>query len=386
MTDAASEDHRDASPGVRRMMPRILDAWRSRRDKLLTNRAFLDFALRFPPTRAVARARTSALFDLCAGFAYSQILFACVRLGVFEHLAAATNTADGLAARLDLSPEATRHLLDGATGLRLLERRGDRYGLGPLGAAVIAAPGVAEMIRHHELLYADLADPVALLRRETTATRLGEYWPYATAAAPGGFDGEATDAYTRLMAASQAMVAAEIIAAVPLGSHRCLLDIGGGDGSFLAAVAGAVPSLRLMLFDLPAVAARAAARFEATGLAHRASAFGGDFRVDPMPGEPDIVTLVRVLHDHDDESVRSVLRAVRATLPNGGRVVVAEPMLDVRGAERVGAYFSFYLLAMGRGRPRTAGEIQEMLVEAGFARTRIVPTRSPVITSIVEGT
>ena len=36
--------------------------------------------------------------------------------------------------------------------------------LGPLGAAMVGNPGVAAMVEHHALLYADLADPVALLR------------------------------------------------------------------------------------------------------------------------------------------------------------------------------------------------------------------------------
>jgi len=382
MTAAAGED---ATPGRRPVMSRLVDAWRGRRDKLLTNKAFLDWAMRFPLTRPVARARTGALFDLCAGFVHSQILFACVRLRLFQHLAQGPDTLEGVSRQLDLSQDATRCLLDGATGLRLLERRGDRYGLGPLGAAVIAAPGVAEMIDHHRLLYADLADPIALLRDRTTATRLGDYWPYAAGGQPGGLDGDATDRYTTLMAASQAMVAAEVIAAVPLRTHRCLLDVGGGDGAFLAAVARAAPSLRLMLFDLPSVASRAARRFESAGLSDRAAAFGGSFCEDALPDGADIATLVRVLHDHDDDSVRGLLRAVRVALPAGGKVVVAEPMLDVAGAEKVGAYFAFYLLAMGRGRPRTAGEIAAFLNEAGFATTRIVRTRSPIITSIVEG-
>ncbi len=36
------------------------------------------------------------------------------------------------------------------------------------------------------------------------------------------------------MAASQPLVADEILDAYPFARHRCLLDVGGGDGSFLA--------------------------------------------------------------------------------------------------------------------------------------------------------
>ena len=59
------------------------------------------------------------------------------------------------------------------------------------------------------------------------------------------------------MAASQPLVAADVLAAYRLDRHRCLLDLGGGDGTFLVAAAAAAPGLKLMLFDLPAVAERA---------------------------------------------------------------------------------------------------------------------------------
>jgi demethylspheroidene O-methyltransferase len=62
----------------------------------------------------------------------------------------------------------------------------------------------------------------------------------------------------------------------PIHRHRCLLDVGGGEGVFLAAVATRAPALRLMLLDLPAVAERARIRLAAAGLLERASIHGGN--------------------------------------------------------------------------------------------------------------
>ena len=59
------------------------------------------------------------------------------------------------------------------------------------------------------------------------------------------------------MAASQQAIAAEILASYNFGTHRHLLDVGGGDGSFIAAAAARYPQLAFTLFDLPAVAALA---------------------------------------------------------------------------------------------------------------------------------
>ena len=355
------------------------------RDRLVASPAFRAWAARFPLTRFVARRRTAALFDLCAGFVYAQILHACLDLHVFDVLADGPLTLPDLAERLGLPAAGAARLLDGAVALQLAERRpGGRVGLGSLGAALIGNPGVAAMVAHHAMLYADLADPVALLRGQSGPTRLQEYWGYARAAAPERATPEGVGGYSALMAASQPLVASEILDAYPVGRHRCLLDVGGGEGAFLQAAAQRAPGLRLVLFDLPAVAALARARFAAAGLAGRARAVGGSFLDGPLPDGADLISLVRVVHDHDDAAVRRLLQAVHAALPPGGTLLLAEPMAATPGAERMGdAYFGFYLLAMGSGRPRSATMLTAMLHEAGFNRVRPCRTSTPLLTSVL---
>jgi demethylspheroidene O-methyltransferase len=314
------------------------------------------------------------------------VLLAWVQLRLGVILMAAPQPLGSLAERLSMPVDSAARLLESAVALRLAERRRDGcYRLGMLGAALEGNPGVAAMVEHHALLYADLKDPVALLRKEHTGTAIGALWPYA---APGRADtpnGDEVAAYSELMAASQPLVAADILAAYPLHRHRCLMDMGGGDGRFLAAAAAAAPSLRLMLFDLPAVAERARRRFAETGLAGRATAFGGDFRNDDLPHGADVISLVRVIHDHDDDAAMVILRAARRALPEGGTLLLAEPMAGTAGAETVGAYFAFYLLAMGSGRPRRAEELSEMMRQAGFSRVRPVTTRRPMLVRVLVG-
>ena len=61
-------------------------------------------------------------------------------------------------------------------------------------------------------------------------------------------------------------------------------------------------------------------------------------------------------------------------------------MAGAPGAEPMGdAYFGFYLLAMGRGRPRSANEIAAHLNEAGFRRVRRLKTPRPLLVSAVAG-
>jgi demethylspheroidene O-methyltransferase len=163
------------------------------------------------------------------------------------------------------------------------------------------------------------------------------------------------------------------------------LDLGGGDGAFLSALATAAPNLRLLLFDLPAVADLARARFAREGLADRALAVGGNLGIGPLPEGADVVSLIRVIHDHDDDAASAILRGARQALPPGGTLVLAEPMAETPGARSVGAYFELYLLAVGSGRPRTAAELAALMLQAGFVQVREVATRQPMLVRLLVG-
>jgi demethylspheroidene O-methyltransferase len=363
--------------------------WRDRyaavRDRWLSDPRFQRWAAAFPLTRRTARRRARALFDLCAGFVYSQILYACVRLRLFDLLAAGPQTAASVAEALNLTADSAELLLDAAVSLDLADRRhGGRFGLGRLGAALVGNPAVGAMVKHHQLLYNDLNDPVGLLRGEHGKTQLARYWAYTGSKTPARLSHACTADYTGLMADSQPLVAAEILDAYPLNSHRCLLDVGGGDGSFLVEAARRHAQLEVILFDLPAVAQQASERFGKSGISARARVVGGDFLTDPLPEGADVVSLVRVVHDHDDRVAQSLLQSVHCALAPRGVVLLAEPMLGTPGAETVGhAYFSFYLLAMGNGRPRSPNELKLMLTAAGFSRPQVVPTRQPLQTCLI---
>jgi len=374
-----------AAPGWRAGLHRRWCAWR---DALLTSPDFQRRAARSWFLRPIARRRARALFDLVAGFVYSQALLACVRLRAFEILAEGPQSAAVLARRFDVPLDATERLLAAAIALELVEARpgeGEHlYGLGRLGAPLVGNEAITSMIEHHAVLYADLRDPLALLRGEGDAPELSRYWAYATAAAPGALPRAEVDAYSALMSASQPLVAQEVLDTYALHGHRRLLDVGGGQGRFLIAAGQRTPGLQLMLFDLPAVVAPATAAFAAHGLGGRAEVYGGDFTRDALPGGADIVSLVRVIYDHGDERALTILRAAHAALPPGGTLLLAEPMAGASGAPRMGdAYFGMYLLAMRGGRSRTAAELATLLRSAGFDRVQERPTPIPLQVGVI---
>ncbi len=363
----------------------LRERWLGWRNGLVASPAFQRWAAGFPLTRRTAQRNTRALFDLCAGFVYAQILAACVQLDLFRTLAGGPLPVADLARRFAMPEERALRLLKAAASLDLVTALPDgRFALADLGAAMVGNPSVAAMIAHHAMLYADLADPVALLRGQAGPTRLSEYWLYADHDRLDEAQDGSVAAYSGLMSASQALIAEDVLDAYPLGQHVCLMDVGGGEGAFVEAAARRHPDLRLMLFDLPAVAQRAERRLAERGLDRRVSCLGGSFHEHVLPRCADIVSLVRIVHDHDDAAVAALLRAAHDALPTGGTLLIAEPMAGTPGAEPIGdAYFGFYLLAMGSGRARTAAELHILLAEAGFGGIREKRTRRPLLTRLI---
>ena len=330
---------------------------------------------RLPLLRRIVRQEGETMFDLVAGFCHSQVLQALVRLEIMDSLLDGPQKADALARRSGVPLDRMLILLKAACALGLLKERRGLFRLTIRGAALAGVPGLKGMIDHHDVLYRDLANPVAFFRGEVE-TELAQFWPYVFGAGAAE-DPERARRYSKLMADSQALVAEETLATVSFAGATSVMDVGGGSGTFLAVLGEKYPTLERVLFDLPAVVETATD----AGLRK----VGGSFRDDALPLGSDVITLNRVLYDHAAETVRSLLGRVFEALPPGGRIVVSEPMTGGRAPNRPGdAYFAIYCLAMQTGQARSSEEISALLTEAGFERVKAHQSSRPFVTSVVE--
>ncbi|MDW4499421.1 methyltransferase [Sulfitobacter sp. D35] len=339
-----------------------------------------------PFARRIARREGAEIFDLLQGFVAAQVLTALVELDLLDRLLEGPMTGEQAARLSSVPTERMSRLLNAGVALGLLKRtKARRYALTMRGAVVPGVPGLQEMIRHNLVLYRDLADPVALLRGDAD-TEMRRFWPYVF-----GQSGDVPDAvaerYSSLMADSQALVAEDTVRAVGTLNARVWLDVGGGAGAFLSRVLREDARIEAILFDLPGVMPSAETFLTRAGLRSRVRLQPGNFREDPLPDGADVISLVRVLYDHSDDTVRDLLARVFAALPRGGRLVISEPM---SGGERpdpaCDVYFAFYTMAMGSGTLRAQTRIAAMCGEAGFADIRMPrPVRS-YVTSVVQCT
>lgn len=358
-------------------------------ERLYASPRLYSFSLTNPFTRWVTRRRTQKLFDLMAGFVHTQVMLGCIRLDLFKMLHQAPADLQQIAARVNMPAPVLQRLLLSAVSLGLLECRSQsRFGLGPLGVPLATHDGIAAMIEHNHLLYADMQDPVGFLNNAWQGD-MAAYWPYAhdaqaaTRAAQDKFS-----RYSDLMAASQGFVIEEILSSYFFDEHQCVLDVGAGKGRFACDMAAHAPHLKVKLFDLPPVLELAKNNVQQRGMSERMSFYPGSFLHDELPQGADLVTLVRVAHDHPDDVVKQLLQKIHAALPLGGVLLLAEPMAQTMSASQSGsaqadAYFHFYLLAMGAGRLRTPEELMRLMAEAGFGQIEHLPNAMPIHAQLI---
>ena len=360
--------------------------FKTRLMRLVARPGFQRWASAFPLTRGIAAKDGAALFDIVQGFVKSQALFALVELRIMHRLMDGAMYASDLAALAMLSEDRMERLLQAGTAMELLSKdRKGRYALARKGAAIVGVPGLEDMIRHHAAFYRDLNDPVALLRGDVD-TELAQFWPYVFGAG-NATDAETSNRYSDLMARSQEIVAADTLQTVALSQTKTLLDVGGGYGVFAEAAALKTPGLSATVFDLPAVGPNANARIEQSPAKDRLCFIPGSFRDDDLPRGADTISLIRVLYDHEDDTVLALLSKIYDTLPDGGRLLVSEPMSGGAKPEIAGdVYFSFYCMAMQTGTVRSAARIGELCKRSGFTSVKTYPSRRPFVTSVLTAT
>ncbi len=344
-------------------------------------------------TRWFAKRRTQQVFDLMAGFVNFQVLLTCVNSKVLELVYASPCGYDELSEHTKLPKQNLDRLILSAVALGLLERRGeDCFAIGPLGLPVVRYQGIQAMIAHNAVLYADMQNTVGLLS-DTGSSQMNDYWPYAkleeTADLSSSLKNQASQdkakqfaRYSELMSASQNFVIDEILSVYDFSKHKSILDIGCGKGRFVSSLATIYSDLKFEWMDLPQVIGLTRQSLQEKDFFARLNFNPGSFKLDELPQGADLVSLVRVAHDHSDEVVEALLRKIYLNLPPGGKLLLAEPMADPQGAKH-DAYFHFYLLAMGEGRLRSPETLTQMLKFAGFEQVKLLSNPMPIHTRVL---
>jgi hypothetical protein len=174
-----------------------------------------------------------------------------------------------------------------------------------------------------------------------------------------------------LMTSISGPTADAVAASYDFGSRSHVVDVGGGQGSLLAAVLRGFGHLTGEVLDQPHVVASDGP----PDLADRWTGTGGSF-FEAVPAA-DCYLLKSILHDWADGDCVTILTRCRESLARGGVVLVVEMVLDRPGHERQAAFMDLNMMVQLGGRERTEAEFAALFERAGLRLHRIVDTGTP---------
>lgn len=157
------------------------------------------------------------------------------------------------------------------------------------------------------------------------------------------------------------------------GQFDTIVDIGGGEGALLAAILEAHPTVRVVLFDLPHVVARALPRLEESGLRERCEVVAGSF-FDSVPPGGDAYILRSILHDWNDDDARRILETCHRAMTSASRLLLLEFVVQPSSEPAWQNIQDLSMMVLLGGRERTAEDFRNLLASTGFALTNILPT------------
>lgn len=329
------------------------------------------------------------LLRLTLGGMAAQVVGAAARLDVADKLGDRKATAIELAERLELPHQPTLRLLRALAGLGLCVER-------PAGTFALTAVG--------ELLRTDRPDSVNSFTRMFTDPVMLKSWSqleFSLRTGKTAFDEvfgvpffehlsddhEMSALFNASMSQGTRGVAAVLPGQYDFGRFESVLDIGGGDGTLLAAILGAHSGLRGSVLESAEGGAGVVDTLAESNVSDRGDLIVGDF-FTTIPAGADLHLLKSIVHDWDDDRVVTILGHSRAALPAHGRLLIVEPILPDTVPEEGpgGIYLSdLNMLVNVGGRERTRDEFAELLTRSGFAMVDAEPLPPHTGMHLIEG-
>jgi O-methyltransferase domain/Dimerisation domain len=322
-----------------------------------------------------------AIMRLGSGYWSSKTLLSAVELGLFTELAAAGELdAEALRGRLGLHRRGARDFFDALVALGMLERHDGRYRNTPATELFLdrARPtyvgGLLEMSSERSYsVWGSLTEGLRSGRPQN------EVKGGADAFAAIYADPRRLRGFVRAMTGVSAGAAQALVSAFPWEGRRTVVDVGCAEGCVPVRLALAHPHLRGGGFDLPAVGPFFDDYVAAAGLGDRLCFHPGDFLTDGLPSA-EVLIMGHILQDWSLAEKRLLLRRAHAALPEGGALIVYEPMIDDDRRENAfGLLMSLnMLIETPGGFNGTPADCRRWMSEAGFTEVSVRHLVGPI--------
>jgi hypothetical protein len=336
---------------------------------------------RHPEHAAQAEAQ-AALAQMTNGYWVTQIIYVAARLGIADLLDDRPRAIDVLAKSTGTHEPSLRRLMRALTGLGVFKQaENGEYENTALGCYLVTgSPGGlrARAIGSGEEWYQGWGRLLESVQTgETAFDRVfgRPFFEYLAANA------QAAAVFNEAMASTTEATARAVSAAYDFSWANVLVDVGGGMGTFLAAILEANPQARGIVFDRQDVATAAGALLASSEVADRREVADGDF-FDAVPSGGDAYILSWIIHDWDDDRSVTILKNCRRAMARDGRVLVIELVIPPGNEASLSKLYDIHMLVLTGGRERREDEYRELLAAADLRLTRVIPTGVP--RSIIE--
>jgi hypothetical protein len=189
--------------------------------------------------------------------------------------------------------------------------------------------------------------------------------------------------FNAAMTGNSRRVDRDIVESYPFGRFNRIADIGGGQGSLLAALLQANVKLHGVLFDRPHVVANAEPIFNTAGVADRCDMVGGDMFV-AIPGGCDAYVMKYIIHDWDDAGCRRLLQACRAAMTRDAMLIVIDRILGPPNEDLAAKLSDLHMLVGPGGQERGLDEFVALFRAEGLRLIDVYPTHSSLSLLVLE--
>jgi hypothetical protein len=321
---------------------------------------------------------TSALsmIELFNRYIPTRVIYVAAKLGLADYIGAEGAKAEDLAGKLSVHPDALYRVMRVLAGLGALRQDEDeRFFVTPFGDTLRqdSPQSVRDYaIYSHESTYERVGKIMDSVR--TGEPVIGDYFAQLRA------NPEQQAIFLAGSGNKSRVETAAIIAAYDFSQCGRIVDVGGGNGSFLAGVLNACDQVSGLLFDQNA--AIEAAKAGRAGPLPRCEFIAGNF-FEEVPSGGDTYILKRILDDWPDEKVLQILQNCRAAMPSKCRLLIIEPLMGPPNKLAPGHLADMnFLVTFKGGRIRTEQEHSNLLRQAGFQLQKYISTESEV--SVLE--
>jgi len=307
-----------------------------------------------------------------------------VQLNIFSAMQQDWQSAKIIAEKIHGDLRATEILLQALAGLGLIRQQKGCYANTEESRRYLV-PTSSEYIGHIILHHSHLVIPWAKLKDVVLNGQPSHIRPKLDASDPQTL--AEREHFLMGMFNMGMAVAPRVAEILPLQGCNCLLDLGGGPGTYAIHFCLANPHLQAILFDLPTSQPFATKTIAQFGLSHRIQFLGGDYLVDELPQGYDVVWISHILHAEGPEQAALILKKAVQNLKPGGMIFIHDFMLqDSKTAPLFAALFSINMLVnTQQGKSYTEQEIQALLTDIGIQDIQRLPFLGPNESCILAG-